>query len=979
MLGKALDDAWWDSGNIGPGQSDFLDMVGAADGCGENFSLKAVIVVDGADIFDEFHAINVHVIQATDERRDIGCPCFGGKQSLIGREAKSDIDLVALIGERFTGFQAIDGQRQFDADIFGNFQKLCCFFQHRVAFQSCHFGGDRAVGDLTDLSDDFLEVATRLDDQGRVRGNTINQTSCGQFANVVGIGGIDEEFHCASSSVSVSHGYAHSAGAAFADFGLSFILKFDNSQPNNGEKIRIFRLPMEQDLLLSQDQQIVSVLVPVYVDRSYSYRVPQGLVSHDRDRLVPGQIVKVPLGPRSVLGVVWDDESDFKDKARLKDVEMAYDDMVLSDDFRQFVDWIASYTLAQRGMVLRMVLRGEESLLPPGPIRALRLAGEPPARMTSARQRVLEAMEGGLAETKSALVERCGVSASVLDGLVKSGTLDVVELPPPPMMQKPQPDFAPPVLSDGQAKAADEIISLMKEDVFHGILLDGVTGSGKTEVYFEAIAQALRSGKQVLIMVPEIALTNAFLDRFEARFGARPAEWHTDIGPRQKSRIWHDVAKGSVRVVVGARSALMLPFQSLGLIIVDEEHDGAYKQEDRAIYHARDMTIVRGHLCGFPVILASATPSVESRNNAMTGRYRHIRLPSRYGGHALPDIALVDMRVEPPEKGEWMSPALVSAVNETLEAGEQSLLFLNRRGYAPLTLCRTCGHRFQCPSCSTWLVEHRFRKQLQCHHCGHVERVPEACPECGNEDSLVACGPGVERIAEEAAQRWPDRHIVILSSDHIQGVQQLRAELEQISSGKADIIIGTQLVAKGHNFPAMTLVGVIDADLGLAHGDLRAGEKVFQTLAQVTGRAGRMSGKGRGLLQTYAPDHPVIKALAGADWEGFYTYELEQRQRASMPPFGRLAAIIVSAEQREAALSYGRAMAMAVPAHEDVRVLGPAEAPLSVLRGRFRFRLLVMAPRSLSLSAWLRHWQGACPKPTGSVRVQIDVDPVSFV
>lgn len=730
---------------------------------------------------------------------------------------------------------------------------------------------------------------------------------------------------------------------------------------------------------MSQDVQIVSVLVPVYVDRSYSYRVPCGMASEGCDGLVPGQIVKVPLGPRSVLGVVWDDNSDFSDKARLKDVEAAYEGMVLSQDFRQFIDWVASYTLAQRGMVLRMVLRGEESLLSPGPIRALRRTGVAPARMTSARQRVLDVMEGGLAETRAALVERCGVSSSVLDGLVKSGTLEVVELPPPPVMQMPLPDFAPPVLSEGQVKAADEIVSLMQEASFHGILLDGVTGSGKTEVYFEAIAQALRCGDQVLIMVPEIALTNAFLDRFEARFGARPAEWHTNVGSRQKNRIWHDVAKGAVRVVVGARSAVMLPFQRLGLIIVDEEHDGAYKQEDRAIYHARDMAIVRGHLCGFPVILASATPSVESRNNAMTGRYRHIRLSSRYGGHALPDIALIDMRADPPERGEWLSPALVSAVNETLAVGEQSLLFLNRRGYAPLTLCRTCGHRFQCPSCSTWLVEHRFRKQLQCHHCGHVERTPDACPECGNEDSLVACGPGVERIAEEAALRWPDRHIVILSSDHIQGVQQLRTELEQISSGKADIVIGTQLVAKGHNFPAMTLVGVIDADLGLAHGDLRAGEKVFQTLAQVTGRAGRMSGKGRGLLQTYAPDHPVIKALAGADWEGFYTYELEQRQRAAMPPFGRLAAIIISAEQREAALSYGRAMARAVPHHEEIRVLGPAEAPLSVLRGRFRFRLLVMAPRSLSLSGWLRHWQASCPRPTGSVRVQIDVDPVSFV
>jgi primosomal protein N' (replication factor Y) (superfamily II helicase) len=743
---------------------------------------------------------------------------------------------------------------------------------------------------------------------------------------------------------------------------------------------------------LSSNSPIVSVLVPVYVDQTYSYRVPQGLPEGDgcgdgdgelvprvAPRLAPGQVVKVPLGPRSVLGVVWDDEGSFKDEARLKDVEHVFESVRLTDSMRAFVDWIASYTLAQRGMVLRMVLRGEDALKPPQPIRALRLVGAPPARMTAARQRVLDAMEGGLAETKAALVERCGVSAGVLDGLVKAGTLGWTSLPPLPVAERPDADFHAPVLNESQAKAAETIGALLKQGKFAGILLDGVTGSGKTEVYFEAVADVIRQGRQVLVMVPEIALTSAFLDRFKARFGVRPAEWHSELSQRYKDHVWRGVACGSVQVVVGARSALMLPFADLGLIIVDEEHDSAYKQEDRAIYHARDMAVVRGHLSGFPVILASATPSVESRNNANRARYSHIRLESRYGGQALPDIGLIDMRAEPPEKGSWLSPVLVEAIDKTLEAGEQSLLFLNRRGYAPLTLCRTCGHRMQCPDCSTWLVEHRFRKKLMCHHCGHSEPIPPACPNCGAEDSLVACGPGVERIAEEAASRWPDRHIVILSSDLIHGVQQLRAELEMIESGRADIVIGTQLVAKGHNFPSMTLVGVIDADLGLAHGDLRAGEKVFQTLAQVTGRAGRMNGKGRGFLQTYAPDHPVIASLARCDWEGFYAYELEQRARAHMPPFGRLAAIILSAEQRDLAHHYGQQMVRCAPRCEGLRILGPAEAPLSVLRGRFRFRLLVAADRQFALSSWLRHWLSLCPKPTGSLRVQIDVDPVSFI
>ncbi len=731
----------------------------------------------------------------------------------------------------------------------------------------------------------------------------------------------------------------------------------------------------------------MSVLVPVYVDSCYSYRVPAdspSLFDDDAatrfaDRLVPGQVVRVPLGPRSVLGVVWDDPSEFSDEARLKDVEAVYPDVCLSDDFRKFVDWIAQYTLAQRGMVLRMVLRGEEALLPPRAVSALRLTGTPPERLTKARERVLEVMEGGLAETKAAIAERAGVSASVIDGLVKGGTLSPCELPPPALMAAPQADFAPPDLNAIQAAAADEIRQIVAARGFETVLLDGVTGSGKTEVYFEAVAEALRQERQVLILVPEIALTDAFLTRFESRFGVRPGEWHSGQAQRYKNLVWRGVATGEVQVVVGARSSLMLPFGNLGLIVVDEEHDGAYKQEDRVIYNARDMSVVRGHLSGFPVILASATPSVESRNNADQGRYRHIRLPSRYGGQSMPDISLIDMRVNPPEKGSWLSPILIDAVNETIEAGQQSLLFLNRRGYAPLTLCRTCGHRFQCPNCSTWLVEHRFRKQLVCHHCGHSEPVPPTCPHCGDEHSLVACGPGVERIAEEAASRWPDRRIVILSSDLIHGVQQLRAELELISSGQADIVIGTQLVAKGHNFPAMTLVGVIDADLGLAHGDLRAGEKVFQTLAQVTGRAGRIQGQGRGLLQSYVPDHPVIAALAKGEREEFYTYELDQRRKAGMPPFGRLAAVILSSEHREAALAYGREMVRAVPHEEGVRVLGPAEAPISVLRGRFRFRLLVTAPRAFPLSQWMRSWLAQSPKIAGSLRMQVDIDPVSFM
>ena len=438
------------------------------------------------------------------------------------------------------------------------------------------------------------------------------------------------------------------------------------------------------------------------------------------------------------------------------------------------------------------------------------------------------------------------------------------------------------------------------------------------------------------------------------------------------------MAAGDVRAVVGARSALFLPFPKLGLIVVDEEHDGAYKQEEGVTYHARDMAVVRGHLSGFPVMLASATPSVESRVNADRGRYRRLVLPARYGASSSPDIAALDLRKDPPDRGRWLSPRLAAAVTETVAAGEQALLFLNRRGYAPLTLCRTCGHRMQCPNCSAWLVDHRFRRILACHHCGHEQRRPEACPKCDTEDSLVACGPGVERLQEEVVERFPTARTLVLSSD-IGGVQRIRTELEAVAKGEADIIIGTQLVAKGHNFPGLSLVGVVDADLGLAHGDPRASERTFQLLTQVTGRAGRAGQASRGLLQTYTPDHPVLQALVSGDREAFYASEADNRRRGQLPPFGRLAGIIVSAADRASAQTHARALAMAAPLEEGVRLLGPAEAPLAVLRGRHRFRLLAQAESSGKLHDWLRVWMTAGPKARGSVRVAVDVDPMSFL
>ena len=608
----------------------------------------------------------------------------------------------------------------------------------------------------------------------------------------------------------------------------------------------------------------------------------------------------------------------------------------------------------------------------------------------------LETPAPGAVLAKSALAAAAECSAGVVDGLVEDGALELVALAPEVVAPIPDPDFGPRPLEADQSAAANVLVEAVEARAFRAFLLEGVTGSGKTEVYFEAVAAALRQGRQTLILMPEIALTAQFLERFARRFGVRPAEWHSGITPRQRERLWGATASGEARVVVGARSALFLPFADLALIIVDEEHEGAYKQEEGVIYHARDMAVVRGRFEKAPVVLASATPSIETRVNAEMGRYAWLRLHARFGERTLPDLAAIDLRREGPPRGRWLAPRLIAGIEAGLNAGEQSLLFLNRRGYAPLTLCRACGHRFQCPNCSAWLVEHRFRKALVCHHCGHTEARPDICPTCSEPDSLAACGPGIERVAEEVEGLFPQARTLVLSSDTPGGMERMRAQFEAAENGDYDIIIGTQLVAKGHNFPLLTLVGIVDADVGLSNGDPRAAERTFQLLRQATGRAGRGEKPGRALLQTYQPEHPVIAAILSGDVERFYAAEAEQRRRGALPPFGRLAALIVSGEDRGAAEAYARTLARtahALPRGEgwrlapiggavetgEISLLGPAEAPIAVLRGRHRFRLAVKGPRGAEIQNFLRALLAAAPPPRGGVRVMVDIDPQSFL
>ncbi|GLK54444.1 primosomal protein N' (replication factor Y) [Methylopila capsulata] len=732
--------------------------------------------------------------------------------------------------------------------------------------------------------------------------------------------------------------------------------------------------PAEAPLISTFAPPTVEVLLPVGLDRALTYAVPEGVA------VGPGALVIAPLGRRLELGVVWDGAPPQVDASRLKTLEGVVDAPPLSEAMRRFVDWIAEYTLAPRGQVLRMALRGLDlGAAEPKPKIGVRATGQAPSRRTPARDKALAAASDGRVRAKAELAEAAGVSTSVVDGLLADGALQAATLPPPPRPPQPDPHRPGPPLSDAQASAANALAALAGARRFHVALVDGVTGSGKTEVYLEAVAAALKAGRQALVMAPEIALTGALLDRFADRFGARPAVWHASVGDKRRSAVRRGVASGEIRVVVAARSGLFLPFADLGLIVVDEEHDASYKQEEGVFYNARDMAVLRGRFEQAAVVLASATPSLESRVNAERGRYAKLALPDRFGGRALPRIEAIDMRTAGPPRGQWLAPKLVSAMIQTLAAGEQTLLFLNRRGYAPLTLCRACGHRMKCPNCSAWLVEHRFQARLVCHHCGHTGPTPRSCPSCGTADALVACGPGVERIRDEAQARFPEARIAILSSDLIAGGEALRAELDAIARGDVDIVVGTQMVTKGHNFPNLTLVGAVDADFALGAADPRAGERTFQILEQVAGRAGRGDRPGRALLQTHEPEHPVIKALVAADREGFYRVETAARQAAGMPPFGRLAALIVSGTTRETAEAHARVLARAAPKAEGVRVLGPAEAPLAMVRGRHRIRLLVQAGREVDVPAYLRAWLAAAAAPRGGVRVAVDVDPQSFV
>ena len=727
------------------------------------------------------------------------------------------------------------------------------------------------------------------------------------------------------------------------------------------------------------------MLLPLPLAGPYDYLVPANM------SVSAGDFVSVPLGKRDVKGVVWGNSNYKLSEKKIKKINALLDIPPVTEDLRSLVDWTASYTLSPPGAVLRMSMSVPSALEPlksrTGYLPALNNSkekGDSRIRITKARQRVLGALAKARPMLAAELARSAGVSASVVRSMAKVGLLKPVMIEQQIQSDIPDWEQPKPILSPSQAAAAAALVKEVgkldeaSDTGFSVTLLDGVTGSGKTEVYFEAIASTIAAGRQVLVLLPEIALTTQWLERFAARFGTYPLKWHSGLTTAERRLIWRATLSDKPSVLVGARSALFLPFSSLGLIVVDEEHDGSFKQEDGICYNARDMAVVRARLGSFPLVLSTATPSLETFVNARAGRYQSLQLPERHGSASLPEITAIDMRSEPMARQSWISPTLQDAILSSLKAGEQIMLFLNRRGYAPLTLCRNCGHRLQCPSCTAWLVEHRLKRILSCHHCGYSMEPPEVCPECGARETLAACGPGVERLAEEVTGRFPQARFEIMASDTMQNPAAAVALVGRMQNREIDILIGTQVMAKGHHFPYLTLVGVVDADLGLAGGDLRAAERTFQLLHQVAGRAGRAERPGRVLLQTYRPYDPVMKALVSGTRDQFLSAEAEERERHGMPPFGRLAAIIVSGSDYQEVERTAKALGRKAPSEDGLFVLGPAPAPLSILRGRHRFRLLLKARRNINVRTKLRHWLSQVRVHKG-VRIQVDVDPYSFL
>lgn len=722
---------------------------------------------------------------------------------------------------------------------------------------------------------------------------------------------------------------------------------------------------------------LVGILLPLPFNQPFTYK--------SAEPLQIGQLVEVPFGRDKQIGVVYElnPVCDLPEE-KIKSIVKCFDFPPLSEKLLKFLGWVAKYNMAPLGLVFKMAV-SVKAAFEPSPLTVLyKLSGktlaEAKLKNSDARWHVMDLLKHA-PYTRQEIAKGAGVGQSVIKTLIDSGVLEPVYVENKKEFLEPVGDYVKVNLTLEQQRAA-EMLCQKVESGFSVTLLDGVTGSGKTEVYFEAVAKALENDKQVLILVPEISLTTQWLERFQKRFGVRPANWHSGLSLKERVDTWKAIIEGRVKVIVGARSALFLPYTNLGLMVIDESHDHSFKQEDAVNYQGRDMAIVRAKIEHIPLILSTATPDLETMVNVEDGKYDCVKLASRYANACLPDIKILDLKKDKPQKGEWgvswLAPTLVNALNENLERCEQSVLFLNRRGYAPLLICRDCGHRMQCPSCSAWLTEHKNAHKLMCHHCGYVEEIPEFCPHCGSKDGLTACGPGVERVAEEVKHRFPQAKTEILSSDNAGSFTAVSQIIARMERREIDILVGTQIIAKGHHFPDLTLVGIVDADLGLMGSDLRASEQTYQLLSQVSGRAGRGDKKGVVYLQTLYPENNVLKALLNNDRESFMDFEKKSRQLLGYPPYGKLAALIISGSDKYLTGAVAAEFGKTAPHTDYVSVLGPAPATLFLLRDKYRYRLMLKTTKNINIQQVLAQWLKMVKVPS-TVKVEVDIDPYSFM
>lgn len=703
------------------------------------------------------------------------------------------------------------------------------------------------------------------------------------------------------------------------------------------------------------------------------------------DNVCLGQIVRVPFGRKTEIGVVWKlSKTSNLEECKIKKIVESLPYPPLSKELIRFINFVSEYNMSFLGLTMKMVLSVKNVFEDVKTTTLYALSGkklsEAKLKNSDARHRVLDFLKLGSA-TKADIAKCCVVSPSVVAGLIDGGVLSSIIIDKVKEFDLPDGDYKKVNLTPEQELASSNLIQKVNNG-FSATLLHGVTGSGKTEVYFEAIAKALQDDKQVLIMVPEIALTTQWLSRFEKRFGVKPCSWHSGISASQRVENWRAIIDGRAKVIIGARSSLFLPYKDLALIVVDESHDHSFKQDEVVNYQGRDMAVVRAKMEEIPIVLATATPDLETICNVEEKKYDILKLKSRFANAQMPDVKIIDLRKDKPKKGNWgvswLAPTLVSAIEENLQNGEQSMLFLNRRGYAPLTICRDCGHRINCPNCTSWLTEHKNRNALVCHHCGYQISIPRNCPECQAVDSLAACGPGVERIAEEVKKRFPDARIEVISSDITPSLLEVSAIINKIEQGLVDIVVGTQILAKGHHFPSLTLVGIVDADIGLMGSDLRASEQTFQLLSQVSGRAGRESKKGTVYVQTLNPENEVLKALIDNDIDRFISLEKQTRKILKMPPFGKLAGIVISGEDRDLTERFAIYLGNVAPNDTNIMTLGPAPAPIHMLRGKYRYRLLLKTGKNIKIQEIIKLWLKKVKIPN-KIRVNVDIDPYSFM